>query len=518
MPILTEAETGSPEFWAEKTPDAVAVISGNEQLSYKEWNTRANKMANSLAKHDLKPGDRLGMRFRLGIDWFVAQRALQKLGIVQVAVNYRLTADEALYILHDSGAKGMLCDDNDPRPWLKHNIGLLITFGQAESAKYLRYEDLVAEGETTPRFGAARPQMVMYTSGTTGYPKGVPPPEPPKTDAEKDRVNRFLESIASRPKRPDGRRVVMLSLPVHHGAGPLNSTVATATGGTTVLLSPFDPLEALRLIEKYRVNMWTAVPTMLQRIRSLSSEVVANYDVSSIETLITGAAPVGSALVKWVIEVFGPDVLWETYGLSEAGIVGAISPREKLDRPGCSARVHDGAEVIIVDHEWNELPAYEIGEIAVSTPFVLKNYIGKPLLGLEVLRDGFYKTGDAGYLDKDGYLYITDRIKDMIVAGGVNIYPAEIEKVIASHEDVRTCAVIGIPQEEFGEQPMAYVIRRHGSILTEDHLREYIAVKLARYKHPRIYKFVDDLPLNTVGKINKVELRDKYWQGHERKI
>ncbi len=457
------------------------------------------------------------MRFKLGFTWFIVQRACQKLGVVQVTVNYRLTAEEALYILEDSGAKGLACDDDDPSAWLKHDVGTLLTHGAKPSKQWLRVEDLLVENSPRVRFGQARPNMVIYTSGTTGNPKGVPPADPPATPEEEERLERYLRSIASRPLRPDGRRVVMLSLPVHHGAGPLAATVATATGGTTVLLSPFDAENALRTIEKHKVNMWTAVPTMLQRIRSLPGEVLAKYDVSSMHTLVTGAAPVGSDLARWAVDYFG-QVLWETYGLSEANMVGAVSPEDKIRKPASSARIHAGVKVAIIDEDWNELPRGEVGEIAVNTPLVLKNYIGKPPLDKDTLRNGFYRTGDVGYLDEDDYLFITDRVKDMIVAGGVNIYPAEIEKVVASHGGVLSCAVIGTPHEEFGEQPMAFVVRADGASVTEDDLREHVGERLARYKHPRVYEFVSELPLNPTGKVLKTRLRKKYWEGRERNI
>ena len=515
--MLEQPELGSPEEWSVRTPDAIAVQFEDESLTYAEWNDRANRVADGLARAGFECGDRIGMRFRLGFAWFIVQRACQKLGVVQVTVNYRITAKEALYILQDSGAKGLACDDDDPLAWLDHDVGTLLTQGARPSEQWLRIEDLLAAESPKVRFGPARPQMVIYTSGTTGYPKGVPPADPPASREEQDRLDLYLNSISQRPMRPEGRRVVMLSLPVHHGAGPLAATVATATGGTTVLLSPFDAEKALWMIEQHQVNMWTAVPTMLQRIRSLPDDVLSKYDVSSMRTLVTGAAPVGSDLANWAVDYFGP-VLWETYGLSEANMIGAVGPEDKMKKPGSSARIHNGVQVAIIDSDWNELPRGEVGEIAVNTPLVLKNYIGKPPLDEETLRNGFYRTGDVGYLDEDDYLFITDRIKDMIVAGGVNIYPAEIEKVLASHDRVLSCAVIGIPHEEFGEQPMAYIVVADGASVSEEELRQFVGRHLARFKHPRVYEFVPELPLNPTGKVLKTALREKHWEGRERRI
>ncbi len=236
-----------------------------------------------------------------------------------------------------------------------------------------------------------------------------------------------------------------MSLPVHHGAGAAAATGACASGGTAVLLDPYDPEEALRLIDRHKVQMWIGVPTMLLRIQALPEDVVDRYDVSSIEALTVGAAPVPQSLKQWIVDRMGP-VLWEGYGTSESGMISYMPPEHQLTKPGSSGIPYDGVEIAIVDEDWNRLPVGETGEIAANTPVVLRGYLGRDPLGDDVLRDGFYRTGDVGHVDEDGFLFITDRIKDMIVAGGVNIYPAEIEKAFVAHPDVEDAAVIGIPE------------------------------------------------------------------------
>src|SRR5262245_42102605 len=275
--MLTEAERGSPEFWASQRPDAVAVVKGDEAMTYGEWNDRAERVAEGLAALGLAEGDRLGMRFRLSFEWFVIQRALQKLGVTQVAVNWRLTPDEAVYIIRDSGAKGLACNDVDASPWTSHDVGILVTVGNDVGT---RYEDLLATDAPTPRYGALRPSIVLYTSGTTGAPKGVPPLDLAGADFE--RLARYGASVAGGPALPHDA-VVLMSLPVHHGAGALGATGACAMGGTAVLLDPYDPEEALRLIERHKVQTWVGVPTMLNRIQALPEDVLERYDVSSVE-------------------------------------------------------------------------------------------------------------------------------------------------------------------------------------------------------------------------------------------
>lgn len=513
---MNAPEPGTPEHWAAVKPHAVAVIHGDAVLTYGEWNDGADRVADGLAAFGLQPGDRIGMRFRLGFEWFVFQRALQKLGVAHVAVSWKLTPDEVSYIIRDSGAKGLACNDRDVTAWLGHDVGLLVTVGQPPGAPGHRYEDLVEATEPTPRFGPLRPATVLYTSGTTGAPRGVPPTEP-SSITDVDRVLRYIESIGSVPPYPD-EPVVLLTLPLHHGAGVGVATAVCQRGGTVVLLEPYDAEEAVRLVGEHRVQVWTAVPTMLLRIKALPEEVLDRYDLSSLRAVSTGAAVVPQALKEWFVERFGPDVLWEAYGLSEAGMVTYLAPAHQLTKPGSSGEPYEGVDVAIVDGDWNRLPPNTTGEIAVNTPLVLRGYLGHEPLGGDTIRDGFYRTGDVGHLDDDGFLFITDRAKDMIVAGGVNIYPAEIEHAILGHPDVVDCAVIGIPHDDFGEQPMAFVIPAASGALTEDDVYAFLDGRLASYKKPRRIAFVDDLPLNPTGKVLKTELRAPYWEGRERRV
>ena len=531
--MLNEPDPGSPEFWAARTPDAIAAINGDRTLTYGDWNDQANRVADALAARGLKAGDRIGMRFRLGFNWYVLQRALQKLGVMQVAVNWKLTPDEAEYIVRDSGARGLACDDVDAAPWASKEFEFLITCGQAQqksgsgllkslfgrsqpqNTSDLRLEDLIAEGKPTERFGPARAAMILYTSGTTGQPKGVPPADPATVDMA--RLMRYGASVTAAPKMTPNASV-LLALPVHHGAGPAIAGGACAVGGTCVLLDPYDPEEALKLIEAHEVEFWTAVPTMLLRIQSLPDDEINKYDISSIKALSTGAAAVPQSLKEWIVERFGNNVLWERYGCSEAGMLTYIAPEHQLTKPGSSGLPFDEVDIAIIDENWNRLATGETGEIAVNTPLVLKNYIGKDALGEDVIKDGYYRTGDVGHLDEDGFLFITDRIKDMIVAGGVNIYPAEIEKAVVAHPDIEDCAVIGIPHEDFGEKPLAFIVRRKGSSVTNDDILSFLEGRLASYKKPREFEFIDQLPTSAMGKVLKTELRAPYWKDRERKV
>ena len=507
--MLPEAEMGSPEFWAAQTPDAIAVVKDGKTLTYESWNDQANRVADALAARGLKAGDRIGMRFRLNFQWFIVQRALQKIGVMQVAVNWKLTPDEADFIVRDSGARGLVCDDVNPAGWATKEFEFLITVGQGEGSLGLRFEDLLAQGNPTERFGPARAAMILYTSGTTGQPKGVPPIDLETVDLA--RLMRYGASVATAPPMVP-KAATLLSLPVHHGAGPAIASGTCAVGGTCVLLDPYDPEEALKLIEAHKISVWTAVPTMLLRIQSLPDGLIDKYDISSIQALSTGAAPVPQSLKEWIVERMGENVLWEQYGCSEAGMLTYIAPEHQLTKPGSSGLPFDGVDIAIIDEDWNRLATGEKGEIAVNTPLVLKNYIGQEALGEDVVKDGYYRTGDVGYLDEDGFLFITDRIKDMIVAGGVNVYPAEIEKAIVAHADVEDCAVIGVPHDDLGEKPLAFIVRKAGAGITENDILSFLEGRLASFKKPRDFEFVDQLPINPMGKVLKTELRAPYWK------
>ena len=332
-----------------------------------------------------------------------------------------------------------------------------------------------------------------------------------------DRLLRYLAAVAGVPPYPD-RAVTLLTLPTHHGAGPGTATMTCAVGGTVVVLDPYDAEEALRLIDRHRVQVWTGVPTMLLRVQKLPEEVFRRYDLSSLTALGTGAAAVPQSLKQWIAERLGEDLLWEIYGASESGLISYARPEHQLTRPGTSGIPFDGVQIAIVDRDWNRLTAGQTGEIAVNTPTVLDGYLGRDRLGEDTVRDGFYRTGDVGHLDQDGFLYITDRVKDMIVAGGVNIYPAEIEKALVRHPAVIDAAVIGIPQDDFGEQPLAFVVAAPDAGLTEAGIEEFLTGRLASYKWPRRYAFVDELPVSAVGKVLKTELRAEYWKDRERHV
>ena len=519
---MNEARPGSLEHWAQEQPDAPALIEGDRIVTWKAWNDEADRLAHGLSRLGLKPGDVLVTRMQIRPEWPITSAAAAKLGCRILGLNWRLTTSETRYVLSDSGAHAIICDDADPGALAAAFDGLDLKFAvsiDAPAEGFAAYASVIVEAPSEPRFAESNPPLILYTSGTTGLPKGVVMGG--RGDRDDPRVRQemleYQQSVAA--SRPQVRGdVQMITLPMHHGAGPGAVWGSQARGNTMVLLRRFDPEEALRLIERHRVTVWTGVPTMYKRIAGLPPQVVAKYDVSSIRMLGVGAAPVPFSLKEWIIGHFG-EVLGEGYGATETGMLTALSPQMQTKKPGSSGLPHTHVHISIRGESGDELAPDEEGEIWVKTPVVIGGYLNAKPLGADTLdENGFFRTGDVGRVDEDGYLFITDRAKDMIVSGGVNIYPAEIEAAIIRHPAVQDVAVIGIPDEEFGEQVKAFCELKPGRAAEPAEILAHCAEHLASYKRPKSLEIVAELPRNTMGKLLKRELRDPYWKGRERNV
>ncbi|MFB9263447.1 class I adenylate-forming enzyme family protein [Bradyrhizobium erythrophlei] len=508
------------EAWAASRPDDVAFIEGDRQLTWSQLNDAANRVAHSLAARGVVAGDIVVLRTQIRIEWPILSEALGKLRCSLLGLNWRLTPSETQYVLSNSGATVVVCDDDDPaalKPAFEGlPIKLAVSIGAA-SPGFVAFSSLLTSPAEPPLFAAGRPPLILYTSGTTGLPKGVVSVVQPGVQMDA-RTSEYLSDVAkTRRGQPGG--VSLLTLPLHHGAGPAQVWGAVQLGNPTVMMRRFDPEGALRLIAKHRVTNWTGVPTMYKRLAALPKAVLDGYDVSSIRALSVGAAPVPYQLKQWIIGYFGGGVLGEGYGATEVGMISFLPPDMQDKKPGSSGRPHTHVDISIRDAEGRELPRNVSGEIWIRTPVTIRSYLNGQPLGSDTRdADGFFRVGDVGMLDDDGYLFITDRAKDMIIAGGVNIYPAEIEAAILKHPDVQDVAVIGIPDDEFGEQVKAFCELKPGHKADQDAILDFCREHLASYKRPKTLSIVDELPRNTMGKLLKRELREPYWKGRERNV
>jgi len=511
---------GSLEHWAHEKPDAIALIDGDKSLTFSEWNVAADRVANALTARGIDAGDIVVMRTHIRSEWAIIASALAKLGCSLLGLNWRLTPGEVQYVLSNSGAHALICDDADPAALIEATRELpikLMASIDVDAPRFTTYAELL-EGHATPCFSKKDPPLVIYTSGTTGLPKGVTMGRGSRYFTD-EQVLEYQRDVRNARRSDSENPVVLVTMPMHHGAGPAQLWGALRSGRKIVLMRRFDPEQALALIDRHKVTDWNSVPTMLKRIAGLPQATLAKYDVSSIKHLSVGAAPVPYSLKEWTLSYFGEHCLTEGYGSTETGMVTRLPPDMQRTKPGSSGKPFLHVSIEVRDAQGHVLPVNETGELWIRTPTTIGRYLNGAELDDGMLDDrGFFRVGDVGRLDEDGYLFITDRAKDLIISGGVNLYPAEIELAILRHPAVQDAAVIGIPDDEFGEQVKAFCELKPGRSLSADALQSFLTDQLASYKRPKSIEFVAELPRNTMGKLLKRELREPYWQDRERKV
>jgi long-chain acyl-CoA synthetase len=487
---------------ARARPDHVALRQGEEARTYAQFDDRARRVAYALAARGVRRGDRVAVMVPNSFEFFEAIHGCGRVGAIVVPVNIHFKADETGWIVNDSGSTAVVIAEElqsslDGAPDVP---GLVVGRGGDYEAALATAPD---DGEVDPPevVGDGWPTIMAYTSGTTGRPKGV-------AIGEGD-FRRRADGVAASGVRwgfgPDD--VHLLVGPSYH-MGPLYwAQMHLGFGGTVVILRKWDARRCLELIERWRVTNVHMVPANFTRILALPESDRLKYDLSSLKIVVHAAAPCPVPLKRAFMDFIGTDKVWEYFGASEGGGT-VITPQEWLEHPGSVGKPFPGNEFAILDDDGNPLPPGEVGTIYAKPADSSFEYHNDPEKTASSHRGEWFTVGDAGYLDEDGYLHLTDRKSDMVISGGVNIYPREIEDALYQNPEVVDCAVLGVPDDEWGEILYAVVQRQDGSSLDADGVVAWCREHLADYKRPRVVEFVDELPRDPNGKVRKPKLRE----------
>jgi long-chain acyl-CoA synthetase len=491
-------------------PGRDAVVLGDTRLSYAAVDAAANQVANLLAESGVGPGDRVALSCANVPCFPIVYYGILKAGAAVVPLNVLLKSREIAYHLADSGAKAYFCFEGGP----ELPIGKEGAEGFAGTPGCAHFFLLPAAG---PPPYADRPAtfptavtdpddtaVILYTSGTTGKPKG----------AELTHANMVLNALTCH--RLFGtveHDVHLITLPLFHSFGQsVQMNAGFGIGATLVLLPRFEPAAALSVMAREHVSFFAGVPTMYWGLLAAESDVDISEVADNLRIAVSGGAALPVEILEKVEKVLGLPIR-EGYGLSETSPVATFNHPGREAKAGSIGEPVWGVQVRLIDDEWREVPDGEVGEIAIKGHNVMKGYLNRPDATAEAVRDGWFRTGDIGRRDEDGYYYIVDRAKDMIVRGGFNVYPRELEEVMLTHPAVSLVAVIGIPHASHGEEVKAYVIPEPGATVTPAELVAWCKQNMAAYKYPRLVELRDSLPMNATGKVLKRELREQAVEG-----
>ncbi|HEX9536400.1 MAG TPA: acyl-CoA synthetase [Stellaceae bacterium] len=507
------------------------VISGEREVPRDQIMERADSTASGFAALGVGAGDAIAVVLRNDFPFFEASYAAQRLGAYCVPVNWHGKTPEIGYVLRDCGAKVVVAHSDllpQVAPAMPRGVPLLVVSTPLEIADAYgipseqcripadawAWDEWLGGLSPMPEGAFAAFSSMIYTSGTTGHPKGVRRLNLGQEFAETvARVSReVLGFVSGRPIR------TVITGPIYHSVPNFYSLRAVREGALVILQPRFDAERLLQLIEQYRITHLHTVPTMFVRLLRLPEAVRRRYDLSSLEWVAHGAAPCPTYVKRAMIDWWGP-IITEYYGGTETGFVTFHNTKEALRRPGTVGRPLTDATVRVYDDHGRQLPPGEVGEIYVRLQGAGDfTYHGMPDKRRDIERDGLISIGDIGYLDEDGYLFLCDRKNDMVISGGVNIYPAEIEAALLALPGVHDCAVFGIPHEEFGETLCAHIEPEPGVVLNEAAVHSFLRERLADFKVPRVIRFDTTLPREDSGKIIKRKLRDPYWEAAGRRI
>jgi acyl-CoA synthetase (AMP-forming)/AMP-acid ligase II len=509
---------------AVRWPDRAAWLHGDVRITFREAEARVNRLAHALAVLGARPGDRIGMLVANSFQGLETILAPMKAGMGVVPMNVRLHPDEHEYMLNDSGARIVVYGEEfrdhlaEIRPRLT-TVDRFVCVGTPAPGDLVFDEVGRGQPDTPPDVPIEADDLawLFYTSGTTGRPKGAMLTHRSLLAM----VDLFLLDL-----NPAVETDVLLhAAAITHGSGTaIFHHIARGAASAFPATRSFDPPAIFEAIQRYRVTTMFLAPTMVHMLTQ--SPARARYDVSSLHTIFYGGGPMYVEQQQAAVRAFGP-IFVQLFGQGEAPMCCTSLPKHEhlagddpvtQRRLASAGRETTSIRLRIVDEDDRDVPVGQPGEIAVRGDLVMKGYWNKPEATAETLRNGWLHTGDVGHLDEDGYVYITDRKKDMIISGGSNIYPRELEEVICTHPGVYEVAVIGVPDEKWGEAVKALVVPRPGATLSEADVIEHVRRAVASYKKPQSVEFLSELPKNAYGKVLKRELRERYWTRHPRRV
>jgi fatty-acyl-CoA synthase len=508
-----------PRVQAARRGDAIALKSGDRETSFSLWNQRTSRVADRLIVEGLKPGDRIAVLAKNSDVFYEVLFGAIKARVTLAGVNFRLAPPEVGFIVADSGARLLFVGQDFYDLAEKALAGAqsppkLIAL-EGERPGYHSYTDWREAGAAIdPMLPASLEDAAiqLYTSGTTGHPKGVE-----LTHANFVALLGFAASVQG--FNYDPGEAVINAMPQFHVAGTNIGIVCLASGARLVILRDLIPAAILDLLAREKINHAFFVPAVILML--MQAPEMANADLSSVRSISYGASPISEDLLRKAQARFGCDFL-QFYGMTETTGAGTYLPPEAHDSTKGKLRScgkpWPGVEVKIARADGSEAAENEVGQVLIRSPMVMKSYWRRAEATADAIKDGWMHTGDAAYLDADGYIFIYDRVNDMIVSGGENIYPAEVENAIFGHPDVADVAVIGVPDDKWGETVKAIVIVKPGASQNADGIIAWARERVAGYKIPKSVDFVTAIPRNASGKILRRELRKPYWEGRERMV
>jgi acyl-CoA synthetase (AMP-forming)/AMP-acid ligase II len=517
--------------YAQMQPDKPGVIDDKPDgtvvtWTYAELEAQANRVANLLLSLGAGPDKKVLWCGPNSPEMVAVINAARKIGAIAVPLNYRLTPEEALYVINHSDAEIAYVDyEHAPmfaalRDQLEKVRHIIAVGGPDQETRdktpdgMLTDADIAAASAVMPDVGhvASTGGTMIYTSGTTGKPKGAVRTGPLDPDIAVGLVSLFGY-------RPDD--VYITSGPLYHSGPGAFMGIGLLFGQTIVVQRKFDAEDWLRLVDKYKVSSTFSAPALIRMVCALPAEIKDRYDRSSMRVMIANAAPWSYALKQQYVADFPPESLFEVYGSTELGVDTVLLPKDQMRKPGSCGQPAPGIEIVLFDDDGNEVAGTgpdHAGEVFVRSKGVFDAYHKNDASYKSNSRGDFHTVGDVAYWDDEGYLYICDRKTDMIISGGMNIYPAEIEAALEQHPEIYDVAVFGIPSDEWGEVVHATVVRSPGSSLTREQITEFAREHLASYKVPRSVDFTAELPRTGSGKLLKRQLRAPYWAGRTAQV